>query len=209
MTACCVVTVAAQVTTIDFEKEALGQPPSGFSVARTGGGKLGVWQIVRDSDGGQVLAQIDRDATSNRFPVAVLDGVSARDLDLSVRFKPISGRVDRAAGLVWRYLDESNYYIVRANALEGNVVLYKVEKGRRTDLPVRGQGRTYGQKAAVSSGEWSQLGVVVRGNVFEVRFNGQRLYEVEDSTFDAPGRVGVWTKAESVTWFDDLAVAVR
>jgi hypothetical protein len=141
--------------------------------------------------------------------VAVLADVSAADVDLSVRFRPVSGRVDQAAGLVWRYRDQDNYYIVRANALEDNVVLYKVENGKRTDLPVRGEGRTYGKKAEVPSGQWSSLRVVAHGRLFEVHFNGAKLYEVEDATFSQPGKVGVWTKADSVTQFDDLTVVTK
>ena len=159
--------------------------------------------------GGKVLAQTDADRTNDRFPMAVLNDVIARDLDLSVRFKPVSGKVDQAAGLVWRYQDENNYYIVRANALEGNVVLYKVEKGRRTDLPIKGEGRTYGKKAPVPSGEWSQLAVSAKGNTFQVQLNGKLLYEVDDATFTGAGKVGVWTKADSVTHFDDLTVTVQ
>lgn len=200
---------AAARVVADFEKDVPGRPPSGFSFALTGRGKPGVWQVVRDPAGSHVLAQIDRDETSYRFPVAVLDGVTAQDVELTVRFKPISGSVDQAAGLVWRYRDENNYYIVRANALEGNVVLYKVENGRRADLPLRAEGRTYGRKVPVPSGQWSRLGVMARGDVFEVRLNGQRLFEVEDTTFTGAGKVGVWTKADSVTWFDDLSVAVK
>jgi hypothetical protein len=107
---------------------------------------------------------------------------------------------------VWRYRDADNYYVVRANALEGNVVLYKVEQGKRTDLPLKGSGRTYGMKAQIASGAWSELEVVVKGNLSEVYLNGHKLYEVEDTTFTEPGRVGVWTKADSATYFDDLKV---
>jgi hypothetical protein len=117
--------------------------------------------------------------------------------------------VDQAAGLVWRYQDEDNYYIVRANALEDNVVLYKVEKGKRTDLPLKGEGRTYGRKTEVPSGQWSTLRLVAQGSLFEVHFNGQKLFDVEDSTFTGPGKVGVWTKADSVTYFDDLTVGTK
>lgn len=201
--------MTAQTKSVDFENDALNGPPQGFSFTRTAGrGAPGRWVVVADS-GGKVLAQIDADRTNDRFPMAVRNDVAARDLDLSVRFKPVAGQVDRAAGLVWRYQDENNYYIVRANALEGNVVLYKVEKGRRTDLPVKGEGRTYGKKAPVPSAEWSQLAVAVRGNLFEVRLNGERLYEVEDSTFTGAGNVGVWTKADSVTYFDDLTATIK
>ena len=143
------------------------------------------------------------------FPWRVLSDVSAADVDLSVRFKPVSGRVDQAAGLVWRFQNEDNYYIVRANALEDNVVLYKVENGKRTDLPLKGEGRTYGKKTDVPSGQWSTLRVIANGRLFEVYFNGSKLYDVEDGTFTTAGKVGVWTKADSVTHFDDLTVVTK
>lgn len=194
---------------VDFSADVVGQAPKGFLFGHTA--KVGVpgrWLIQQDG-GNHVLAQTDADSTRSRFPVAVLADVTASDVDLSVRFKPISGRVDQAAGLVWRYRDEDNYYIVRANALEDNVVLYKVEKGRRTDLPVKGEGRTYGKKADVPGGQWSTLRVVANGPRFEVYFNGTKLYEVEDMTFTQPGKVGIWTKADSVTQFDDLTVVTK
>ena len=136
------------------------------------------------------LAQTNADATRSRYPVAVVNDVSAVDVDVSVRFRPVSGRVDQAAGLVWRYQNEDNYYLVRANALENNVVLYKVERGRRTDLPVKGEGRTYGKAAKVPAAQWSTLRVVANGPRFEVFFNGGKLYEVEDATFAAAGSSG-------------------
>jgi hypothetical protein len=199
----------AETRTLDFNQHAVDQPPKGFEFGYTAGvGKPGRWVIQADGTN-KVLAQTDPDSTRSRFPVAVVSDVSAADVDLSVRFKPISGRVDQAAGLVWRYQNQDNYYIVRANALEGNVVLYKVEGGKRTDLPVKGEGRTYGKKSAVPSNQWSILRVVANGRLFEVHFNGSKLYEVEDSTFSTPGKVGVWTKADSVTQFDDLTVVTK
>jgi hypothetical protein len=193
----------------DFSQDTVGQPPKGFEFGHTAGvGAPGKWVVQADGNE-QVLAQVDADRTGSRFPVAVLRDISTVDVDLSVRFKPVSGRVDQAAGLVWRYQDQNNYYIVRANALEGNVVLYKVQGGKRTDLPLKGEGRTYGKKTPVPSGQWSTLRVVATGPRFEVYANGDRLYEVEDSTFTRAGKVGVWTKADSVTYFDNLAVTVK
>jgi hypothetical protein len=205
------VTLMAHAATrqVDFSQDAVGQPPKGFEFGHTAGvGSPGKWVIQADG-GNKVLAQADADSTRSRFPVAVLTEVSGADVDLSVRFKPISGRVDQAAGLVWRYQNQDNYYIVRANALEDNVVLYKVERGKRTDLPVKGEGRTYGKKAEVPAGQWSILRVVANGRLFAVYFNGTKLYEVEDATFGEPGKVGVWTKADSVTQFDDLTVVTK
>ena len=209
------VAIAAQTPSrrvIDFESDTSGQAPAAFTFGLTGSGRPGAWSVRKDDaspERGNVLAQSDADSTSYRFPVAVFNDVTAADVDISVRFRPITGRVDQAAGLVWRYRDANNYYIVRANALEGNVVLYKVENGKRTDLPLKGSGRTYGKKAPVPKNTWSQLGVTVRGPSFTVSINGQGLYEVEDTTFTNPGKVGVWTKADSVTYFDDLTIVPR
>jgi hypothetical protein len=202
---------AAQTKTIDFNSDKVGQPPAGFSSALTGKGEPGVWVIKNDeasADHKNVLAQTDADPTGYRFPVCVYDGLTATDVDVSVKFKPISGKGDQGAGIVWRYRDQDNYYIVRANALENNVVLYKVEKGKRTDLPLVGEGRTYGKKERVQSGQWGTLRVVAKGDQFEVFHDGKKLYEVRDDTFKSAGKVGLWTKADSVIYFDDLSINV-
>jgi hypothetical protein len=198
---------------VNFDDQKAGEPPSGFTCALTGNGRPGTWRIVEDATAPtrpNVIAQLDEDATTYRFPVCVLDGVSARDVDLSVRFKPIRGTKDQAAGLVWRYRDIDNYYVIRANALEGNLVLYKVEGGRRTDLKPKGAGTlAYGKKANVAPGAWGVLRVTARGSLFEAYLGTDKLLEVEDSTFADAGKVGLWTKADSVTSFDDLRVDVR
>jgi hypothetical protein len=199
-------------TKIDFNKDKAGSPPSDFTTALTGQGKTGVWVVMKDDASpaqGNVLAQTDADATSYRFPVCVYDKLSTKDADISVKFKPVSGKKDQAAGVVWRYRDKDNYYIVRANALENNVVLYKVQDGKRADLPLKGEGRTYGKKAKVPSGQWNTLRVTAQGNLSTVYLNGEKLYEVEDSTFTEAGKVGLWTKADSVTYFDDLEVKTK
>jgi hypothetical protein len=195
--------------TSDFNGDVVGQPPKGFTFGHTAKvGAPGTW-VVQAEGTNHYLAQTTADATRSRFLVAVVSDISSADVDVSVRFRPVSGRVDQAAGLVWRYQDEDNYYLVRANALENNVVLYKVERGRRTDLPLKGAGRTYGKAAEVPRGQWSTLRVVAAGPRFEVSLNGVNLYDVEDATFTAAGRVGVWTKADSVTHFDDLTIVTR
>ncbi len=211
---CCLIATAAfagQVVIISFSNDNPGQSPSGFSMALTGRGRPGKWIVTRDEaspDRGNVLAQVDADTTDYRFPVCIYDGLAAQDVDVSVKFKPVSGRGDQGAGIVWRYKDKDNYYIVRANALEGNVVLYKVENGKRTDLPLKGLGRTYGMKEKVPSGQWGILRVVAKGILFEVYHDGKKLFEVEDDTFKDVGKVGVWTKADSVVYFDDLQITV-
>src|SRR5829696_4780871 len=155
-----------QTRTVDFNQDAVDQPPKGFEFGTTAGtGTPGKWLVQADGSN-KVLAQLDADRTASRFPLAVLSGVNAADVDISVRFKPVSGRGDQAAGLVWRYQNIDNYYIVRANALENNVVLYKVQNGRRTDLPLKGEGRTYGKKTNVPKAQWSELRVVAARNLF-------------------------------------------
>jgi YVTN family beta-propeller protein len=204
--------LTAEAQTYGFDGQKAGEPPKGMTCALTGKGRPGAWKVLADTTAPSpphVLAQGDDDGTSYRFPVCVVSGLTAVDLDLSVRFKPVAGSVDQAAGLVFRYRDPDNYYIVRANALENNVVLYKVENGKRSDLDPRGAGAfAYGKKAPVPSRAWSTLRVVARRGVFETYLNGEKLFDVDDATFTAAGQVGVWTKADSVTYFDDLALTI-
>ena len=214
--ACAVVLLAGgasvQAQTLGFDDQKAGEAPKGMTCALTGKGRPGAWKILGDNSAPSpphVLAQTDADTTGYRFPVCVVDGHSATDLDLSVRFKAVSGAGDQGAGLVWRYRDKDNYYVVRANALESNVVLYKVENGKRGDLDPKGSGPfAYGKKARVASGVWGTLRVVAKGPLFETYLNGEKLFEVEDATFTAAGQVGVWTKADSVIYFDDLKLTI-
>jgi hypothetical protein len=202
--------LAAEV--IDFEVMDVNAPPRGWRLTMTDGGDPPRWQIGDDPTspaGAKVLAQLSEDRTSGRFPLAIHPTAEIENGALSVRFKPVSGRVDQAAGLVWRYRDENNYYIVRANALEDNVVLYKVENGRRSPLSPVGRSDDYGVKHRVPAEQWSTLGVTFDGARFTVSFDGQPLFEVVDATFTEAGRVGLWTKADSVTYFDGFAFETR
>lgn len=204
-------TMADAQTRFTFDQDPVDAAPSGFTFTVTAKAAPGKWVVLQDTDPGhgRVLAQTDASGRGSRFPMAIAQAVTTADVDVSVQLKPMRGSEDQAGGLVWRYQDQDNYYIVRANALEGNVVLYKVQNGRRTDLPVKGEGRTYGKKATVPSGRWSDLRVVAAGSHFDVFWNGSKLFEVEDTTFSQGGRVGVWTKADSVTYFDNLVVVAK
>ncbi len=191
----------APVNTWNFEDGQEGRAPIGFSFGRTGQGRLGRWVITHDADapsGTQVLAQIDADETDFRFPVAVADAPSLADLRLSVKCKPVSGRGDQACGIIFRYQDENNYYVTRANALEGNVRLYKVVNGNRQQFA--------GWDGAVASGIWHELRVEAHGDHVAVFWNGQPVMAARDQTFRGAGKIGLWTKADSVTYFDDLTV---
>jgi hypothetical protein len=195
---------------IDFEGSESDRLRAGFTTALTGEGAAGSWKVVEDETaprGGKALAQVSDDPAKGRFPLCVYQGLTAKDVAVSVKLRPMSGKVDQAGGIIWRYRDRDNYYLVRANALEGNVVLYKVENGKRTDLkPVGARLLAYGKKVEVPAGKWSELRVVSRGTKHSVYFNGEHLFDVEDDTFTAPGRVGLWTKADSVTRFDELVI---
>lgn len=187
--------------THDFESGTAGKTPEGFSTALTGGGGMVSW-IVREESGApsgkKVLAQTSADETGNRFPLCVLDSVSARDVAVSVKFRPVSGRVDQAAGLVVRYKDKDNYYIARANALEDNVRLYRIEGGKRKQFA--------GTDVKVAGAQWHSLKLEVKGAHLKVSMDDKLLFEADDETFKEAGKVGMWTKADSVTLFDDFTV---
>ncbi len=188
--------------TWSFQGDPVNEPPAGFSFARTGGGRPGKWVVLLDAGapaGDHVLAQVDADGTDYRFPVAVADAPVLRDLRLEVRCKPVSGKTDRACGLVFRYRDENDYYVARANALEDNVRLYHVVKGRRRQIG--------GWDGKVASGVWHALAIEARGDDIQVIWEGKRVIRVADGALREAGKVGLWTKADSVTWFDGLSAA--
>jgi hypothetical protein len=192
---------AAEAITLDFDASVVGTLPPGFSSAVTGGGGPASWMVVEDvtaPSGGKGLAQTSIDKTSFRFPLCVYDGFTDADVTVLVSFKPVSGTVDQAAGLVARYRDKDNYYVVRANALENNVRLYKIERGNRKQFA--------GANVEVLSGKWQTLALEVKGTHFRVLFDDALLFEAADATFKNAGKVGLWTKADSVTYFDDLRV---
>jgi hypothetical protein len=195
--------------TMHFDDVSTDKPPAGWTVAMTHQGGPPKWVVIADETAPSrpnVLAQLSNDATSSRFPLAVYDAVSATDGTIHVKFKTIAGKEDQAAGIVWRFRDADNYYLVRANALENNVVLYKVERGTRTAIAPKGTPvNTYGVKHTVPSRTWCELAVEFRGNVFSVVFNGQKLFEAGDSTFNQAGKIGLWTKSDSVTYFDEFS----
>jgi hypothetical protein len=193
--------LATQSRRFNFDTDKADAKPPGFSFGRTGAGKQGTWVIktVPDAPSGKhVLAQLDADNTDDRYPVAVADAPSVADATVSVKCKPVSGKVDQACGLVVRYIDENNYYLTRANALENNVRFYVVKNGKRQQLA--------SWSGKVASGTWHDYKIDVKGDRFVVTFDGKQVLDAKDKTFTKAGKVGVWTKADSVTYFDDLAI---
>jgi hypothetical protein len=199
---CLPVVVIAQAAIAHFDKDDAGKPPSGFSFVLTGQGKPGVW-LVRKGDAahGNILVQTDGDPTDYRFPVAVYNDFSGADLDLSVQFKALSGKGDQGAGLVWRYRDSNNYYVTRCNALEDNCTIYHVVNGRRVAFLNKG--------IKVASNVWHSLKVEARGDHFIVSYDGKTVLDAKDGTFKDAGKVGLWTKADSVMAFDDFSIVGR
>jgi hypothetical protein len=188
----------------NFDGATPGQLPAQFHSAKTGGGAPEKWMVTADATAPSmpnVVAQTSTDQTDYRFPLLIADEGSFQDLDVSVRFKAVSGSIDRAGGLVFRLQDPNNYYIVRANALENNYRLYHVVNGRRSQFA--------GANLKVTSGEWHELRVEAVGNKITCYYDGNKNIEATDDTFKAAGKVGLWTKADSVTYFDDLKVTAK
>jgi hypothetical protein len=168
-----------------------------FEFAVTGGGQPGEWSVVRD-DATQALAQTGTGPADDRFPLAIYRPFSARNVYVSIRFVAVSGKVDRAGGVVVRLTPAGDYYLVRANAPENNVRFYRVVDGKRQMIA--------GVDAPVASGAWHTLGIAARDDRFIILFNGRELFGATDAKVPGPGRVGLWTKADSVTWFESIKI---
>ncbi len=197
----------SSVKRFDFENYEIGKLPQGWSQYATGEGEDTEWRIL-DDNGNKVLAQLSNDNPNYHFNEVVFDELEARNVDLRVRLKGVTGKMDQGGGFVWRFKDADNYYVVRANPLEDNVVLYKVEKGVRTDLPLVGKGKTYGMETEPLGQGWNTLRLVVKDSLFTVYINGKELFKVEDTTFAGKGKVGLWTKADAVSYFDDFEITL-
>jgi hypothetical protein len=197
-----VIAAAAQTmaVTVDLAAMQPDQPPAGFEFGRTGQGAVGQWVVLSDAtaESGRAIAQTSRDSTDYRFPLAISSAVSAANLEVSIRFKPIAGKVDQAGGIAIRLASPDNYYVVRANALEDNVNFYRVVDGRRREIT--------GAKVKVASGQWHSLALRAEGERFTVSFDGKELYAANDKTFAKPGKVALWTKADSITHFDRITI---
>lgn len=188
--------------TLNFDDAPVGTSPEGWTLTMTGKGQP-KWTVEAEPTAPS-KPNVLKQSGQATFPVAIRNGTRIQNGFVEVKFKAVAGAEDRAAGLIWRAKDADNYYVVRANALEDNVVLYKTIKGVRTALDIVGRKGGYGVKVAVPSGQWHTLRCDFAGNRFKVTYNGKVLFEVEDSSITDAGMVGLWTKADSVTLFDDL-----
>ena len=184
-------------TVWSFDTDKVGSPPANFEFAVTAKKQPGKWIIAKDGDS-QVLAQVDRDKTERRFAMALAKDLSYKDLKISVKAKPVAGDVEMVAGLVWRYKDADNYYVARWNS--DSVRVDRVVSGER-------QLMTPSEiKITLAAKHWHTLAVEHRGEDIKVFVDRQKVFEGKDKTYTEGGKFGVWIKADSLTYFDDLTV---
>jgi hypothetical protein len=186
--------VAAQGETVNFDNAAVGSAPAGWTATKTGTGNP-KWTIEKDESAPSKPNVLKQSGVAT-YPICFKDDTNLKDGFVEVKFKPISGKEDQAGGVVWRLKDANNYYIARANALENNVTIYHTINGKRTEKKR--------SEEKVASNTWHTLRVDFQGNHFTVTFDGKKAIEWDDETFKDAGKVGVWTKADSITLFDDF-----
>ena len=189
-----ITTALAAAETVNFDDMKVGTVPPSWTATQTGSGTA-KWFVEKDNSAPS-KPNVLKQSGQATFPVCFKNDTNIKDGFVEVKFKPIAGKEDQAGGVIWRLQDANNYYIARANALENNVTIYHTIKGKRTE-----KKRT---NVKVSSGTWHTLRVDFSGNHFTVTFDGKKALEWEDDTFQNAGKVGVWTKADSVTEFDDF-----
>ena len=193
-TAVMMAAVTAHAETATFDADRPGTPPAGWTCGSTGGGTPN-WTVEADS-GAPSGPNILKQSGKAPFPWCVKQGTAVMNGTVEVKFKPLSGREDQAGGVVWRWKDGDNYYVARANALENNVSLYYTERGRRQTLKY--------VDAPVPANVWHTLRVEFNGTQIRVSLDGKTYIDQSDSHIAGAGAVGVWTKADSVTAFDDF-----
>ena len=189
----------AYAEVVNFDSAETGKPPPGWTATKTGKGEA-KWTVEKE-DSAPSKPNILKQSGEATYPVCLKNDTSLKDGFVEVKFRPISGKEDQAGGVIWRAKDSDNYYIARANALEDNVTIYHTVKGKRTE-----KKRT---SMKVASNEWHTLRVDFRGSHFTVTFGGKKAIEWDDETFTEAGMVGIWTKADSVTLFDDFSYGGR
>ena len=184
---------AGEISEWNFDADSAGKIPSGVAIFS------GNWEVRRESDAPSSPNVLCQTGTAS-FPALSLSDKVYTDVVVTTRFKPISGRTDQAAGIIFRVQDKDNYYILRANALEDNMNFYIYASGKRSSLK--------GSSAKVASNVWQELRVEVTGNHFRGFLNGQLVVEATDESY-AAGKVGLWTKADSITCFDNVQVTAQ
>jgi 3-keto-disaccharide hydrolase len=199
LSATTVVAVFAAAPAVNFDDLKAGAVPPGWTATKTGTGDA-KWTIERD-DTAPSKPNVLKQSGQATYPICLKDDTSLKDGFVEVKFKPISGREDQAGGLIWRAQDANNCYVARANALENNVTIYHTINGRRTE-----KKRT---RMTVTTNQWHTLRVDFIGSHFTVLLDAKSAIDWEDTTFTQAGKIGVWTKADSVTAFDDFVYCTQ
>ncbi|MSU35495.1 MAG: DUF1080 domain-containing protein [Pedosphaera sp.] len=181
--------------TSNFDDATPGESPAGWTAIKTGSGSP-KWTVEKN-DSAPSKPNVLKQSGDATFPVCIKHDALIKDGYVEVRFKPVAGKEDQAGGVIWRGKDRDNYYIARANALEDNVTIYHTIGGKRVSF--KNVGTT------VSPNTWHTLRVEFAGNKFAVIFDGKTVIEAKDDHFKDAGKVGAWTKADSVTLFDDFS----
>ncbi|NOX66307.1 MAG: DUF1080 domain-containing protein [Chlorobi bacterium] len=184
-------------TVINFENYIINETPAGWTNYLTGKGEMCKWEI-RNDNGNNVLAQISNETPEYRFNIIANDGLKYKDLEISVKFKGVEGRIDQGGGLVWRFRDANNYYVARANPLENNFRVYKVVNGNRKQLK--------SASMTINTGQWYIIKITMKGNNIQCYFDDKLKLETTDNTFREEGKTGLWTKSDAITYFDDFRV---
>src|SRR5712692_9276040 len=185
--------------TVNFDNFKTGAAPLGWTATQTGRGTA-KWAIEKD-DSAPSKPNVLKQSGQATFPVCIKNDTNLKDGFVEVKFKPVAGKEDQAGGVIWRVQDANNYYISRANALEDNVTIYHTINGKRVAFK--------NINTKVTSGGWHTLRVDFEGNKFTVTFDANKVIEATDASFANGGKVGVWTKADSVTLFDDFSYGVK
>jgi hypothetical protein len=192
-----------RATLMKFNKDDAGKVPAGWTADKTGKGEGSVWKVVEDQSGpsktGFVLAQT-AESPGAMFNLCVAEKPMLKDVEVSVAFKAVKGEKDQGGGIVWRYQDANNYYVARMNPLEDNYRLYHVVNGKRTQIAGK-------EGIKVPSGEWHTLKIEMKGDEIECYLDGKKELEFKDSTITKEGKVGLWSKADAQTHFDQFTVS--
>ncbi len=186
--------VSATAETVNFDSFTAAAPPPGWNIGLTGKGQSR-WTVEQDPSAPS-KPNVLKQSGEGTFPICIKEEPVSKDGFVEVKFKPISGKEDQAGGVIWRCQDKDNYYVARANALENNLTIYRTIKGKRVafknvNVPVKGN-------------TWHALRVEFAGTKFTVALDGRQLIEATDDSLTEPGKIGLWTKADSVTLFDDF-----
>lgn len=195
MAAVILATGAAFAETVNFDDAKTGTLPAGWLGGVTGSGTP-KWLVEADGSAPSKL-NVLKQSGEGTYPWCVKKDTSIKDGFVEVKLKPVSGLEDQAGGVVWRWQDGDNYFIARANVLEDNVRIYRTVKGKRIQFG--------GVDMKVAGNQWHTLRVDFAGNHFKVSYDGKAVFEADDDTFKTAGAVGVWTKADSGTLFDDFS----